>query len=325
LKNTAFISIIILIVLANCKGTEKPPYQTTRYELKLPAGFPEMSIPDDNALTIEGVALGKKLYYDPILDKNKARACATCHLQEKSFSSAPAVLPHVNLGWQHNWLWKGEVQGSLEDIMAFEVQDFFETNLDNLNNHSEYPALFKNAFGVDKINFIEVEKALAQFLRTLNSGNAKFDKVQRGEAAFTNEESLGLELFFTEKGDCFHCHATTFFSDNQFHNNALDSNPDPGYYEVTGDSLDYGKFKSPTLRNIELTAPYMHDGRHNTLEEVIDFYSEGLQHSATVDPLMKQLSKGGIQLTNEEKAALLAFLKTLTDEEFINNPEFSNN
>lgn len=284
-----------------------------------------MSIPDDNPLTIEGVALGKKLYYDKILDKNQARACATCHLQEQSFSSKPNVLPHVNLGWNHNWLWKGDVQGSLEDIMAFEVEEFFETNLDNLNNHHDYLKLFKNAFNVDYISYTEVEKSLAQFLRTLNSGNSKFDKVQRGEAEFTNEETLGIELFFTERGDCFHCHATAFFSDNQLHNNALDANPEPGYFEVTGDPLDYGKFKSPTLRNIEFTGPYMHDGRYITLEEVIDFYSEGLEHSQTVDPLMKQLSKGGIQLTNEEKLALVAFLKTLSDEEFINNPEFSEN
>ncbi|VAW25891.1 hypothetical protein MNBD_BACTEROID06-802 [hydrothermal vent metagenome] len=317
--------MMFLIALANCKSPDNPAYQTTPYELIIPQEFPVMDIPADNRLTIEGVALGKKLYYDPILDKNQAKACATCHLQKQSFSSAPAVLPHVNLGWQHNWLWKGEVKGSLEDIMAFEVQDFFETDLANLNTHSEYPTLFKNAFGVDNIDYVDIEKALAQFLRTLNSGNSKFDQVQRGEAEFTNEESQGLELFFTEKGDCFHCHATTFFSDNQFHNNALDAKPAAGYFEVTGDSLDYGKFKSPTLRNIELTAPYMHDGRFATLEEVINFYSNGLQHSATVDPLMKQLNNGGIQLTIEEKAALLAFLRTLTDQDFITNPDFANN
>lgn len=307
-----------------CNEKESPAYVTTPYQLVIPVGFPEMTIPEDNALTVEGVDLGKKLYYDNILDKNQARACATCHLQELSFSSQPDVLPHVNLGWNHNWLWKGDVQGSLEDIMAFEVEEFFETNLDNLNNHAEYPQLFKNAFNVDVITSTEIEKALAQFLRTMNSGNSKFDKLLRNEAEFTNEENLGIELFFSERGDCFHCHATAFFSDNQLHNNALDANPEPGYYEVTGDPLDYGKFKSPTLRNIVYTGPYMHDGRYTTLEEVIDFYSEGLEHSPTVDPLMKQLSSGGIQLTENEKSALVAFLKTLSDEEFINNPDFSN-
>lgn len=319
------ISVALIIILFACKETEQPAYTPTPYQLKVPSGFPEMSIPVDNPLTIEGVALGKKLYYDNVLDKNQSRSCSSCHHQEQSFSSQPDVLPHVNLGWNYNWLWKGDVQGSLEDIMAFEVQEFFETNLDNLNNHSEYPNLFKRAFDVDNITYNDVEKALAQFLRTLNSGNAKFDKVLRKEAEFTNQENLGFELFFSEKGDCFHCHATAFFSDNQLHNNALDSNPDPGHFEITGDPLDYGKYKSPTLRNIEYTAPYMHNGEYASLEDVVNFYSEGLKQSPTVDPLMKQLSSGGVQLTDEEKAALVAFLKTLSDEEFINNPDFSEN
>lgn len=319
-----FLLILLSLLAIGCSDPEEPGYIVTPYNLVIPTGFPDMTIPDNNNLTTEGVALGKKLYYDKILDKNQSRACATCHLQELSFSSQPDVLPHVNLGWNHNWLWKGDVQGSLEDIMAFEVEDFFQTNVENLNNHTEYPTLFKNAFGIDNITFIEIEKALAQFLRTLNSGNSKFDKVQRGEASFTNEENLGLELFFTERGDCFHCHATAFFSDNQLHNNALDASPDPGYFEVTGNPIDYGKFKSPTLRNIEYTGPYMHNGKYATLEEVVNFYSEGLQPSETVDPLMKQLNNGGIQLTVEEKVALVAFLKTLSDEDFINNPEFSN-
>ncbi len=321
----SYLFIGSIVYFLGCKSPEAPVFRPTPYNLVIPEGFPAMSIPDDNLLTVEGIALGKKLYYDNILDKNQAQACATCHLQEQSFSSKPAALPLINLGWSRNWLWDGRVQGSLEDIMAFEVEEFFETNLDNLNNHSEYPPLFKQVFNVTKIEYIHIEKALAQFLRTVNSGNSKFDQVLRGEAAFTNNEHIGFELFFNEKGDCFHCHATTFFSDNQMHNNALDANPSPGYFIVTGDSLDYGKFKSPTLRNIEYTAPYMHDGRFATLEDVINFYSTGLQHSPTVDPLMKQLNNGGIQLTPEEKAALLAFLKTLSDEAFINNPDFKNN
>jgi len=321
-RNLFSITLFIFFITACNKG-EKPSYNVTPYSLTIPIGFPKMIIPEDNPMTVEGVELGRKLYYDSILDNNQSRACATCHIQKNSFSSGSAILPHINLGWNYNWLWKGDIQGSVEDIMAFEIEDFFQTNLTHLNNHPEYPTLFKNAFNVDKINYNEIEKALAQFIRTLNSGNSKFDKVQRLEAQFTNQENLGFELFFTERGDCFHCHATTFFSDNQLHNNALDTNPDPGYFEVTGDSLDYGKFKSPTLRNITYTAPYMHDGRFATLEEVINFYSEGLQNSSTVDPLMKQLSHGGVQLTLEEKNALIAFLQTLSDEEFLQNPAFS--
>lgn len=318
-------SFLLGFVLLSCKQNEEPAYIPTAYELKIPEGFPEIEIPEDNPMTVEGVELGRRLYYDSILDQNQERACATCHIQQYSFTSSPDVLPHINPGWTYSWLWKGDVQGSLEDIMEFEVQHFFYTNLDNLNSDSEYPELFKQAFGVDEITYKEIEKALSQFFRTLISGNSKFDKVQRGEAQFTNQENLGFELFFTERGDCFHCHASAFFSDGQLHNNALDTNPDPGHYNISGDSLDFGKYKSPTLRNIVYTAPYMHDGRFSTLEEVVDFYSEGLQYSPTVDPLMKNLSSGGVQLTDEEKAALVAFLKTLTDEDFVENPEFSNN
>lgn len=317
------LASVLFVLSFSCKEADKPTYTTTPYNLIIPAGFPDIVIPEDNALTTQGVALGKMLYYDNILDENQARSCASCHLQEQSFSSQPNVLPHVNLAWNHKWLWKADVEGSLEDIMAFEVEDFFKTNLDNLNTHPEYPQLFKNTFNVDEITFYDVERALAQFLRTLVSGDSKFDKVQRGETQFSNDEALGFDLFFSERGDCFHCHGTVFFSDNNLHNNALDSNPDPGYYEVTGNPLDYGKFKSPTLRNIEYTAPYMHNGNYATLEDVVDFYSEGLQPSSTVDPLMKQLNNGGLQLTIEEKEAMVAFLKTLSDQNFIDNPAFS--
>ncbi|MCB0505899.1 MAG: c-type cytochrome [Cyclobacteriaceae bacterium] len=319
-------SIFLLAsALLSCTPDEQPDYTPTAYDLKIPKGFPAMEIPDDNPMTVEGIELGRMLYYDSILDQNQSRACATCHVQEHSFTSVPDVLPHVNLGWSYNWLWKGDVQGSLEDIMEFEVQHFFFTNLDNLKSDAAYLGLFKKAFGTDEITYQHIEMALAQFLRTLNSGNAKFDKVQRGEAQFTNQENLGFELFFTERGDCFHCHATAFFTDGQLHNNALDTDPDPGHFDISGDPLDFGKYKSPTLRNIEYTAPYMHDGRFATLEEVVNFYSEGLQPSPTVDPLMKQLSNGGVQLSEDEKAALVAFLKTLSDEEFVQNPEFSRN
>lgn len=321
MKYLYYYSFFLLVVIG-CQPKEEPVFKPTPYTLKIPKGFPEMTIPEDNPLTEEGIALGKKLYYDPILHKTQEKACATCHVQEYSFSSKPNVLPHVNLGWNHNWLWDGRVQGNVEDIIAFEIEDFFETDLDNLNNHAEYPKLFKEAFNVDEITYKDVENAISQFIRTLISGNSKFDKVQRGEASFTPMEQQGMELFFTEKGDCFHCHGSVLFSDNLLHNNALDSLPDPGYFAFTGDSLDYGRFKSSTLRNIAYTAPYMHDGRFKTLEEVIDFYSSGLQKSKTVDPLMKKLSKGGVQLSNTEKQALIAFLMTLTDEDFVTNPEF---
>jgi cytochrome c peroxidase len=138
-------------------------------------------------------------------------------------------------------------------------------------------------------------------------------------------ETRGFEIFFTEKGDCFHCHSTILFTDNEFHNNGLDSVfADNGLFRVTGDPNDIGKFKTPTLRNAIFTSPYMHDGRFQTLEEVIDFYSEGLKFSSTIDPLMKNVNQGGVKLTDGEKEDLLAFIKTLTDTTFINSPDLSN-
>ena len=188
-----------------------------------------------------------------------------------------------------------------------------------------YPDLFFKAFGTRTIDSTLVVKAIAQFERTMISSNSKWDRYLRGEVQLTQAESKGFEIFFTEKGDCFHCHTTILFTDHIFHNNGLDSEfADKGLFDVTGDPNDMGKFKTPTLRNLEFTAPYMHDGRFETLEEVIDFYSHEVKFSPTIDPLMKKVQQGGIQLTDEEKESLLAFLKTLTDNSFNENPDFSN-
>ena len=169
-----------------------------------------------------------------------------------------------------------------------------------------------------------VAKAIAQFERTFISSESDWDKYLRGEYMLSQSEAKGFEVFFTEKGDCFHCHGTILFTDNLFHNNGLDSVlTNLGLGAITGNSNDNGKFKSPTLRNIEFTAPYMHDGRFNTLEEVIDFYSENVMFSPTVDPLMKKVNQGGLHLTTSEKIDLIAFLKTLSDNDFINNPDYS--
>lgn len=324
MKLVALSFLLSIIFLMGCSDkNETPAFNPTPYALKVPQGFPEMTIPADNPLTQEGVALGRMLYYDKKLDKNGDRACATCHVQSNSFTLGADVLPHVNLGWSRIYLWNGKISGTLEDIMRFEVEHFFETNVDVFNSDEEYKERFKKAFDVDEITNDEIVKALSQFFRILNSGDSKFDKFLRDDAVLTEQEYLGYELFYTERGDCFHCHATMFMTDNFMHNNALDTDPDPGYFDITGDSLDFGKFKSPTLRNIEYTAPYMHDGRYATLEEVVEFYSSELQKSSTVDPLMKNLSHGGVQLSAGEQAALVAFIKTFSDPDYLVNPELS--
>lgn len=325
-----FFFLLIILVLSNCKKNEnppppEPPYIPTPYEITIPHGFPDLYIAEDNPLTVEGVQLGRMLYYDSILDIDNSRACASCHFQEESFSLASAnSLAHVNLGWNGVYLWNGKIEGTLEDIMLFEVEEFFQTDLTKFNTHDTYPELFKKAFNVDIITSKEAAYALAQFERTMISGNSKWDRYLRGEAQLTQAESQGFEVFFTEKGDCFHCHGTILFTDNLFHNNGLDSIPQQGRAEITGHQNDIGKFKSPTLRNIMLTAPYMNDGRYATIEQVIDFYSEGVLWSPTIDPLMKKVNEGGVRLLQQDKDNLIAFLSTLTDTTFINNPELSN-
>jgi len=323
------IFLLSVLILASCNKDASPPpeeiYKPTPYEINIPQGFPDLYIAEDNPLTIEGVQLGRMLYYDSILDIDNSRACASCHFQEESFSlSHVNSLAHVNLGWNGVYLWNGKIEGTLEDIMLFEVEEFLQTDLSKLNSHPTYPGLFKKAFNVDIISSKEAAYALAQFERTMISGNSKWDRYLRGEVSLTQAEAQGFEVFFTEKGDCFHCHGTILFTDNLFHNNGLDDIPEEGRALITGNPKDIGKFKSPTLRNIMLTAPYMHDGRYETIEEVIDFYSEGVKGSSTVDPLMKKVGQGGVHLNQQDKNNLIAFLNMLTDTSFINNSELSN-
>jgi cytochrome c peroxidase len=198
-----------------------------------------------------------------------------------------------------------------------------------LSQDPDYPQLFEAAFGIISIDSTLVSNAIAQFERTLISSNSKFDAYLMGSGSLTTQEIDGFNIFMDEsKGDCFHCHGSEnnpLWTDNKFHNNGLDSNiTDLGLGGISGDPSDDGKFKSPSLRNLIFTAPYMHDGRFSTIEEVINHYSHGLVNSPTIDPLMKKVNQGGVQLSTQEKASLKAFLLTLTDEEFVNNPNFSN-
>ncbi|RMG82324.1 MAG: cytochrome-c peroxidase [Bacteroidetes bacterium] len=316
-------------------------YNPTPYTVDIPEGFPDMQIPEDNPMTVEGIRLGKKLFYDPILSGDSTQSCASCHQPSFAFSdpkqfsvgitgaqgtrNAPAI---INQGWNFEFFWDGRAQ-SLEEQALAPVPNPIEMHLQwkdaivRLKNHPEYPELFYQAFGTKEIDSMHVVKAIAQFERTLISSNSKYHKFLRDEVALTPQELNGMTIYFTEKGDCFHCHGTVLLTDNLYHNNGLDSVfTDLGRYNVTQDPNDKGKFKTPTLINIELTAPYMHDGRFATLEEVIDHYSEGVKVSATIDPLMKKAHQGGLHLTAQEKADLIAFLKTFTDESFINNPDY---
>jgi cytochrome c peroxidase len=246
-------------------------------------------------------------------------------------------MPIVNLAWnfQNRFLWDGGAS-SLEDQVDDPIENPIEMNntwpnvVATLQATSDYPNLFEQAFGTPVITREFVVRAIAQFERTLISGNSRFDQYLLGDNnAVTAQEINGFNVFMDEnRGDCFHCHGNEFnplWTNNAFHNNGLDSSfEDLGLGGFTGDPLDYGKFKSPSLRNLAYTAPYMHDGRFATLDEVINHYSEGLVYSNTIDPLMKNIAEGGAQLTDSDKADLKAFLLSLSEPDFTTNPAFLN-
>jgi cytochrome c peroxidase len=296
----------------------------TPYDVKYPYYFPKLIIPSNNPLTIEGINLGRRLYYDTILSNN-GLSCSSCHNSSQAFTTYSSnSLAHINLAWNSHFLWNGKINGTMEDIMKFEVEEFFNTNIAKLNNSAIYKTAFKTVYNVDVITSQNVAFALSQFFRAMVSTNSLCDKFFLHTANLTPSQMNGFNIFTTERGDCFHCHSIGLFADNNFHNIGLDSvfsGVNLGRYNVTLNKNDIGLFKTPTLRNIELTAPYMHDGRYLTLEEVVEHYNSGVKHSSTLDPIMTKPGKlYGLGLSPIEKQDLVNFLKTLTDTSFIQNP-----
>lgn len=344
------ILVLFIIVFKSCKKDDEIlSYEPTPYILNIPDGLPPMNIPADNPLTIEGVELGRRLFYDERLSGNNTISCATCHHPSMNFTDTARYsagitgvkgtrnsMPLINLGWQTSFFWDGRVNTLEQQVLhpvinPIEMNDHWPEVVWELIEDERYPEMFRRAFGERGIDSIKVSKALAQFLRTMISGNSKYDKMRRGELVFTTDEFLGMELFTRDKdeangiagADCFHCHGEPMFTSNQFHNNGLDAIfTDLGRGLVTLDSDDNGKFKAPSLRNIALTAPYMHDGRFQNLDDVINHYSTGLVYSPTIDPLMKFVADGGVALTTIEIFQLKSFLNTLSDYDFATNPAF---
>ncbi len=299
----------------------EPPAGPTPVELWVPRGFPPMVIPAENPTSVEGIALGRRLYHDARLSRDGSRACADCHLQAQAFSSdrAVGVLPHVNLAWSRNFLWDGSTAGTLEDAMRMEVEEFFDTDVDRLRE-PDLEAMFLAAFGSPEPTTERAALALAQYQRTLVSGSSRYDRYLAGEpGALDDAELRGLELFFSERTECFHCHATALFTDNLFHNVGLDEAVEgTGRAHVTGRALDDGAWKTPTLRNVARTGPYMHDDRFASLAAVVDHYADGVVLSTSLDSLLHTPGNG---LTRSERQDLVAFLETLTDDHFLTDPE----
>ncbi|MBS1774143.1 MAG: cytochrome-c peroxidase [Bacteroidetes bacterium] len=345
-KKHIAISIIVLIAITgSCKkdpkinddtsGTGCTIVQMTPYAWTNPPHFPEAVLPGDNTLTLERIALGKQLYYDERLSNN-GESCNTCHLQNKGFSAdgvsvfdkGLAKLPLENMAWYNNFMWAGRITGSLEDVMYAEITKRFSTDIAKINAIQDYRDKFCKYYGTDVITAQDLAKPLAQFMRVLVSNNTKFDRYLAGIQPLTPQELMGHSIFFTEKGDCFHCHVFVLFSDNMMHNNGIDSlyakDIDKGYYNVTGNILDLGKFRTPNLRNVALRTSFMHDGRFTSLLDVVNFYDHQVHTGVTnIDPLMVKPAKlGGLKLTEEEKIALIAFLKTLTDDTLTTKSDF---
>lgn len=334
----------------------------TPLELDIPAYYPQVHMPADNPLTEEGVKLGRMLFYDPALSQDSSMSCATCHKQENAFASnvkfnrgvggfkgVRNAMSLANVGFYPTFNWHGSVntleEQALEPVTnPIEMMASWPNVIKKLKNHHKYPERFKEAFGDEPITRDLVAKAIAQFERTLISDKSKFDRWLKGQTTLSESERNGLLLYTSERADCFHCHGTPrtqpLLTDNQFHNNGLDSMgpnefafEDKGLGAITGDQQDNGKFKTPTLRNITLTGPYMHDGRFETLKAVIDFYSDSLQPAPNVDPNIRKhlpptaggyFKSGGVNLTEQEKQDLISFLETFTDTSFVNNPQYSN-
>lgn len=348
-----FSSLLLIIVFTACRkddvGVIINPYKI-EYPAVLAQELSPMVIPNDNPMSEEGVALGKKLFYDNILSADGTQSCASCHSFQSGFTDTARFstgidgiqgnrnsMPLINIGWAEKFFWDGRANSleaqALEPVVnPIEMHHTWPNAIEALKNHPEYPALFIAAFNTWKIDSTLVAKALAQFERTLLSGNSPVDRwhLNLPTGLSPTDEAMmiaGYDIFRGEaEGDCLHCHGDVtnpLWTDNEFHNNGLDAVPtDLGLGAVTGNPIDNGKFKTPTLRNLLFTAPYMHDGRFKTLEEVIEHYSTGLHNSPTIDPDMKKVDDGGVQLNPFEKELLLKFLECLTDSSILENPNF---
>jgi len=342
--------IIGLALLSACKRDEvEPSDQADGYptpaQLNVPAGVTAVvglpSMPLDNPLTVEGIALGRKLFYDKALSDNNTMSCGSCHLQAAGFSdpssfSAGAdgsigtrnAMPLSNLAWGTSFFWDGrsvglEAQAHDPVTNPIELRNTWPVVEARLNADPAYRQLFHAAFGTEEIDSNLVVMAIAQFERTLTSFNSPFDRFYFGgdATAMSEEAQSGLTLFQAQ-GKCGGCHTVGLFTDNALRNNGMDLVfADLGYGGVTGNAADMGKFKVPSLRNVALTAPYMHDSRFATLEEVLNYYNGGVHMSSpNVDPLMDFWGMNPTPFSLDEINDLHAFLNALTDSTFLTDP-----
>lgn len=315
----------------------KEELPTNDIRFSVPQGWPQPVYDySTNPLTTEGFVLGRKLFYDTRLSRNNTISCGSCHQQFAAFSHLDHAVSHgidgllgtrnapglYNLNWHPSFMWDGginhiEVQplGPIANVV--EMDEDINNVVVKLQNDADYRRLFREAFGTETITTPLILKAMAQFQGMLVSANSKYDRYLSGETSLSTSELNGLNLF---QQKCNSCHTAPLFTNFQYMNNGLDSVfADAGRARITLSAADSGTFKVPSLRNVGLTRQYMHDGRFNTLEEVLDHYSSGVVNSSTISAGVV----GGIPMTAQEKQDIIAFLKTLSDYSFINDRRFA--
>ncbi|HMQ62568.1 MAG TPA: cytochrome c peroxidase [Flavilitoribacter sp.] len=337
---TVFLAAAIGLLLAACQRAEIEAGKEV-YSLNKPDYFPDIAYPmATNPITKAGFELGKKLFNDPRLSLDNSIACSNCHVKAVAFTD-PQHNPSVgifeqsgsrnapmiaNMAFQSEFLWNGGVS-HLDFVPVFAIEnekEMGETLADvirKLNRTDDYPPLFKKAFPkIDTITSPYMLKALSQYMLLLVSDNSKYDQSVRGELQLTAEEAAGLDIFNRK---CANCHSGALFTNHDFLNNGLDSVfEDEGRALISETDDDLGKFKVPGLRNVTLTAPYMHDGRFKTLQQVLNHYRSGVKDAPTLAPELKKNGQLGIPLTDDEVEKLILFLETLTDYDFVSNPVF---
>lgn len=338
------ILIVLFPLFISCSDNDDN-YVDIPVTFKVPDNFPPLAYDlQNNPITEKGFELGRKLFYDGRLSSDGTISCGFCHEQQNAFThhghtvsqgvggqtgtrNSPSI---QNLGFQTSFMYDGATEHlNLQPIIPItnpiEMNGNFSQIVAMMNGDAEYIKLFGLAFPGKPINTENMLKAMGQFLVMVTSSNSRFDKFRRNETGgtLTQEEQDGYALFNQK---CASCHATDLFTDNSFRNNGLAVNPivnDVGRYRVTLLDADKYKFKVPSLRNVEKTKPYMHDGRFFTLEAVLDHYSSGMVNSATLDPSLNNGGTLGIPLTPLEKTKIIAFLKTLTDNQYLTDSRFS--
>jgi len=346
MKKLSLVLLGLVTLFACSNSTETANYVPIPLQLELPTNFPEFAYNlDNNPITDAGFELGKRLFYEGKLSSNGAIACAFCHEQAFAFTHHGHNLSHgvnggiglrnaqpiQNLAYQTSFMWDGaashlDLQPILPITSELEMGETLSNVIVKLQQDSYYQAQFAKAFDGGEVNTENMLKALSQFMLMMISSNSKYDKYVRQEDNVTLT-ALELDGLNTFQNKCSSCHASDLFTDQTFRNNGLPINPqlnDKGRFNILENPNDLYKFKVPSLRNVEVSYPYMHDGRFSTLEVVLDFYDSGIVDNGNVDPsLQKADGTYGISLSAYEKESVIAFLKTLTDNQFLEDERFA--